>query len=233
VKKPSHYFSQPLVEEMVRLVVKLPPQRKGAKSVMPPASSEHFVAAERLRYLENNKPAAPSSQGAVGVFSQRQENSAKRIECNRPPSAAPTTPLTLLHRVFGEFLDTCDSGDVTAVDHDFALNLSRAMSSFYGNESARATKIREIFKHYGLVFIRTKIGHTNYETDGDISLNGLRYALTEIKNEICSSGTEPYAQAALYYQEAMREHAEKLAHSVLPCLIVLVFGLSPFFFSIA
>ena len=228
----SCYFTEPPAKRVVHLIVQLPPRRKGAKSVMPPVSSEHFVAAERLLYLENNKPAAPSSQGAVGVFSQRQENSAKRIECNRPPSAAPTTPLTLLHRVFGKFLDTCDSGDVTAVDHDFALNFSHAMSSFYGNESAQATKIREIFKHYGLVFIHTKIGHTNYETDRDISLNGLRYALTEIKNEICSSGAEPYAQAALYYQEAMREHAEKLAHSVLPCLIVLVFSLSPFFSSL-
>ena len=200
---------------MVHMVVQLPPQRKGAKSMMPPGSSKHFVAAERLLYLENNKPAAPSSEGLVGAFSRRQENSAKRIECNRPPSTAPTTPLTLLHPVFGEFLDTCNSGDVTAEDHDFALNLSRAMSSFYGNESARAKAIREIFKRYRLVFIRTKIGHTNYETDGDISLNGLRYSLVEIKNEVCSPGPEPYAQAALYYQEATREHAEKLAHSVL------------------
>jgi len=99
------------------------------------------------------------------------------------------------------------------------------------NESGRAKKIREIFEHYGLVFIRTKIkiGRTNYETDGDISLDGLRYSLMEIKNEVCSSGPEPYAQAALYYQEATREHAEKLAHTVLPCLFVLVFNLSPFF----
>jgi len=131
--------------------------------------------------------------------------------------------------VFGEFLDTCNSGVVTAEDHCFALNLSTAMSSFYENESARAKKIREIFQRYRLVFTRSRIEPTNYETDGDMSLDGIRYVLTEMKNEVCSSGAEPYAQAALYYQEAMREHAEKLAHSVLPCLIVLVFGLSPFF----
>ena len=180
---------------MVHLVVQLPSERKGAKNVIPPGSPERLVADERLLYLKKNKPAAPSSEGVVGVFSRRQENSTKRIECNRPPSTAPTTPLTLLHPVFGEFLDTCNSGDVTAEDHDFALNLSRAMSSFCGNESARATKIRDIFKHY--VFICTKIGRTNYETDGDISLIGHRYALMEIKNEVCSSGPEPYAQAAL------------------------------------
>lgn len=58
------------------------------------------------------------------------------------------------------------------------------MFSFYGNESARTKKIHEIFEHYGLVFICTKIGRTNYETDGDISLNGLRHSLVEIKNEV-------------------------------------------------
>jgi hypothetical protein len=211
---------------MVHLVVQLPPQRK-AKTVMSHGLAR-LVATERVLYLENNKPAAPSSAGTSGVFARRQENPAKRIECNRPPSTAPTTPLPLLHRVFGEFLDTCNSGNVTAEDHDFALNLSRAMSSFYGVEFSRAEKVRQIFEQYGLFFLRSKISGTSYETDGDIALNGFRYALLEVKNEICSSGAEPYAQAALYYQEATREHAGKLAHSVLPCLIVLVFGLSRF-----
>jgi len=95
---------------------------------------------ERGLYLKNNRSAAPSSEGVVGVFSCCQENSAKRIECNCPPSTTPKTPLTLLHPVFGEFLDTCNSGDATAEDHDFALNLSRAMSSFY-RVLARLTRV--------------------------------------------------------------------------------------------
>jgi len=50
--------------------------------------------------------------------------------------------------VFGEFLDTRDSGDVTAEDHDFALNLSHAMSSFYGNESASWSRRDQMARCY-------------------------------------------------------------------------------------
>ena len=188
VEDLSYYFSEPPVKRMIHLVVRLPPQREEQTKIVTPCGlSAHLVATERVLYLANNKPIAPSSAGKSNVFAQRQENPVNRIECNRPPSTAPATPPTLLHRVFGEFLDTCNSGNVTAEDHDFALNLSRAMSSFYETESGRARKVREIFEQYGLVFIRTKIGRTNYETDGDISLNGFRYVLVEIKNEICST----------------------------------------------
>jgi hypothetical protein len=197
-----------------------------------PETSTHLVASQRVRYLEINKPEAPSSAAKVDEFPQRQQDPKRKLECNRPPSAAATIPATLLHCVFGEFLDTCNSGNVTAEDHEFALKLSRAMSSFYDKEYTRAEAVRTIFRQHGLPFICTKIESTKYETDGDISVKGYRCALMEAKNEIGVTGAEPYAQAALYYQEATRQHAERLAHLTLPCLIVLIFGLSKLFFSV-
>lgn len=194
-----------------------------------PIKSTQLVAVERGKYLKDNKPIAPSSAGRPDEFSKRQQDPKKRVECNRPPSAAARIPATLLHPVFGEFLDTCNSGKVTADDHRFALDLSQAMSVFYDSEKARAEAVRGIFEQHGLSFIRTKIGSQLYETDGDISTNGHRYIICEVKNEIGSSGAEPYNQAIVYYQEATRRHAVLLAHSPLPCLIVLIFGLSKLF----
>ena len=225
VEDLSDVFSEHPAKGAVHLVVQLPAQREQqAKVVTSGLSASLDVAAGRVEYLKNNKPAAPSSAGQSNAFAERQEKPNMRIECNRPPSTAPPTPPTLLHRVFGEFLDMCASGNVGAEDHDLALNLSRAMSLFYETELSRAQTIRDLFERYGLFFKCTEISNQTYTTDGSIFLNQFQYALLEVKNEIGRKGAKPYAQAALYYLESNRPRAAKWAHSVLPCLVVVVFG---------
>jgi hypothetical protein len=209
-------------------VMRSPEQRSAVSAIT--GVSVHLVASQRFQYLEINKPEAPSSAGQPDEFLRRQQDPKRRLECNRPPSATAIIPATLLHPVFGEFLDTCNSGNVTEEDHDFAWKLSQAMSSFYDKEYSRAEAVREIFEQHGLHFICTKIQGTKYETDGDISVNGYRYAVMETKNEVGNKGAEPYAQASLYYREATRPHVAQLAHLTFPCLLILIFGLSEFFF---
>jgi hypothetical protein len=98
------------------------------------------------------------------------------------------------------------------------------MSNFYTNEDDRARCIRKIFAEYDIHLVRTKIEGTKFETDGDISHEGHRYVIAEIKNDFGSSGADPLAQAILYYLESTRERAPAMRGSVLPCLIVIMIG---------
>src|SRR5262249_35957004 len=97
-------------------------------------------------------------------------------------------------------------------------------SSFYVDEHARAIKVRQVLKEAKIDLKETIIEGTRYSTDGDIQHRDYRYVIAEMKNEIGSGGAEPYAQASLYYLESTRQQA--LAHptSVLPALLVLIFG---------
>ncbi|KAF9231109.1 hypothetical protein BU15DRAFT_56568 [Melanogaster broomeanus] len=186
---------------------------------------ERQVEAQRGMFLRKKQSKAPSSHGLHATFSGEQIKSELAIHCNRPPTAAESIPPTLLHPAFGQFLDDCETHEITEKDNTFALELSVAMSAFYVDEAVRAQAVRNVFaKRGGIHFTRTKIEETNYMTDGDISLNGHRFAIAEFKNEVGCTGAEPYAQASLYYLESTRRYAATMAHSVLPCFIVLVFG---------
>ncbi|KAF9235326.1 hypothetical protein BU15DRAFT_89607 [Melanogaster broomeanus] len=176
-------------------------------------------------FLRKKESKAPSDCGKYATFSKEQDKSEVAIHCNRPPPATEAVPPTLLHPVFGQFLDDCENHEIQWQDSRFAMELSAAMSAFYVDEAARAQAVRDVFAGCGgLHFTRTKIEDTDYMTDGDISLNGHRFAIAEFKNEVGCSGAEPYAQASLYYLESTRRHAATMAYSVLPCFIILLFG---------
>ena len=57
-----------------------------------------------------------------------------------------------------------------------------------------------------------------FTTDGDLSIGNYRFLIAELKNEIGF-------QAILYFLEATRKLAARNLNSVLPCIIVLIFGL--------
>ena len=195
---------------------------------MHPPSSTPAVGNLRSKYCQYNKPKPPSTAGMAKSFLARQEDDKAKIDCNRPPDAVAVTPVTLLHPVFSQFLDDCQTHEVTADDNTFALELSHAMSKFYEVEKTRAQEIRGVFERWGLCFTESTTDH-GYKTHGDLSVNDHRYAIAEFKNEVTSSGAEPYNQAILYYFESTRDTAETLVNTCLPCMIILLFGLCPAF----
>ncbi|KAF9235048.1 hypothetical protein BU15DRAFT_51885 [Melanogaster broomeanus] len=181
----------------------------------------HGVEAQRHTFIRQNAPVAPSSSGKAKTFFERQALPDNLIYCNRPRATAATIPATLLHAAFGQFLDDCERHEITAADNSFAQELSIAMSDFYVDEKVRADTVRGVFSKWGLPFT---VSHTlnGYVTDGEMSVNDYRYAIAEFKNEVGSTGAEPYCQANLYYLDATREYATMTG--CWPCIIVLLFG---------
>jgi len=200
-----------------------------------PSESLQDIATQRTGYLNGLPSTIPSFSFSATVkeFRKFQNTPEYTNHCNRGSNeAVPPIPVTLLHPVFGQFLDDCKSLQTTAADNSFAREVGMKMSEVYAYEDTRdydegrASVLRGLFRDWGLHFIPTTIeAHhgKKYFTDGDISLDGYRYAILEVKNEVGSGSSDPYAQASLYYQESNRRFVANV-DSVLPCFLVLVFG---------
>src|SRR5262245_47287664 len=93
-----------------------------------------MVGQIRFQYLEEVCRKAPSSLGKPKEFAKLQENPARALHCNRPPDATSTVPATLLHPVFGQFLDNVNTHEPTTEDNALVLELSSTMSKFYPDE---------------------------------------------------------------------------------------------------
>jgi hypothetical protein len=199
------------------------PSATGGRRHLPLVEGD--VTEMRKDYVKNVPRKAPSSQGTPAQFAALQLRLEKLVFCNRPFTTAAPIPVTLLHRVFGEFVDDCRR-EQTREDNLFTWKLSEEMSKWFGDENDRRKAFHTLLDDYGLRLTRTKIAGTAFETDGDMSVGGHRYVIFELKNEISSGGAEPFAQAILYYLESNRDDAVKAKHkgSNFPCLLVVVFG---------
>jgi hypothetical protein len=142
----------------------------------------------------------------------------------RPPSAVSTVPITLLHPVFGQFVDDRQNHIPTKEDNDFVLSLSREMSKFYIDEKARATEFRKILMEHGIMLAASEIEGSLCRTDGDLRWKGLCYVILEAKNELGGGGAEPLFEALLYYLKSMRKRSEEEECPRLPCLIIYLSG---------
>ncbi|KIL58321.1 hypothetical protein M378DRAFT_86656, partial [Amanita muscaria Koide BX008] len=182
----------------------------------------------RTKFLLEYRPRAPSSAGDLTEFLKRQENPDQMIYCNRPLHASVLIPVTLLHPIFGQFIDDCDNYKPTAKDNAFVLELSTAMTQFYQDETDQANRIRQVFRDkYDIDFLQTVIEGTTHSTDGDegdTNRRNLPFALIEFKNDVGSKESEPFVQSVLRYLESTRKQAPEMPCSVLPCMIINVFG---------
>lgn len=182
------------------------------------------VANARKQFCKSRPATAPSTAARPRDFRKNQEKAP--IYCNRPRDSVKTLPLHLSHPVFGEFIDDCESFKPTPQDKMFLNEFVEAMSKIYDVEKDRQTAILELFRTAGIVMQPSKIIGTKYVMDGSSFFHGsLLYILGELKNEICSTNSEPYLQAALYFLEATRRYAPQYQNSGLPCIILLIFGL--------
>jgi hypothetical protein len=158
-----------------------------------PQSPLYLTQTLRQLYVLNFPSTASSSQGVPSAFAKLQRDEEHTIRWNRPPSAASAIPSTLLHPIFGKFVDDCENHEPTAAVNKLAWTLSAAMSGFFKDEMTRASKFREILQGSDIDASAITIDGTKFITDGDVQSQGFRHAIIEVKNEIGSLGAEPHA----------------------------------------
>lgn len=182
----------------------------------------------RLQFIQawaKNQPKCPSEQGEAQNFNTLQLTD-RRIEWTRPPDGTLPIPVTLLHPIFGQFVDDCGTHEPTSEDNSFVLELSLRMAEFFENEAKRQDAFIKILRGRHIGIVPSSV--TGYITDGDVHVNARRYMILEVKSEVGSKGAEPYCQAILYYIEASKDEAKKAFEEDVqfnfPCLIVTLFG---------
>jgi hypothetical protein len=147
-------------------------------------------------------------------------------------AAAHDIPLTLLHPIFGKFVDDCEKHVPTREDNLLAHGLRYTMSKIFSDESERVHEFIEILRQQGIEARGSELYSegTTCRTDGDIQVNGFRFVIIEFKNEIGAGGSEPLLQGIWYYQRSvcgggeMRMQVANYPNSLLPCLILYAFG---------
>jgi len=160
--------------------------------------------------------------GKPASFSRLQGDPATAIHFDRPRSAALSIPTTLLHPIFGKFLDDCENLQVKAEDNALVMELSQGMSGFFDNETGRATKFQEILRKHGIELQATKIDPYEDFADGDMRFRGFRYAI--VKDEIVSAAAEPHAQAIWHYHYSTARFAHQNSGFRFPCILISLFG---------
>ncbi|KAI6030249.1 hypothetical protein EDC04DRAFT_3115486 [Pisolithus marmoratus] len=150
---------------------------------------------------------------------QRDPQRHKAIPCGRPYRYEETIPTTLLHPVFGQFVDDCRKIEVTAEDNRFVERLATAMSALYDSEAERIQAVEMQFQSYHIHFTINETQTTGYLADRD---NRHRYVIAEFA---CITGNfDLYLQAVEDYLESTRESAVKFVRSPLPCLLLAIYG---------
>jgi hypothetical protein len=157
-------------------------------------------------------------------FAKLQRDERHTIHWNRPPSAASSIPPTLLHPIFGKFIDDCENYEPTAADNKLVWTLSAAMSGFFKDESTRPSTFREILQGSGFEVFKTKIGGTQFKTDGDIQSLGFRHTITEVKNETGSGRAEPHAQGISYHIHSTKSSVAEIPGFRFPCILITLVG---------
>jgi len=181
---------------------------------------------ERQQFNAKLPATAPSTLGDPAKFSKIQATDTQKFVWSRPPDADATIPVTLYHPVFRQFVDDCQTHQPIDKDNKLVRELTATMSEFFPDEDARAAELRDILKANG-IHVTTPIisskGRT-FRTDGAIESNSRLTVIIELKEEIGSTGAEPYAQAILYYAHSDWKKSEEYPTFNFPCLIITVFG---------
>lgn len=167
---------------------------------------------------------APSDQAVPAEFGKLQTMNILPLSyCNRP-AAASSTPVALMHPIFGRYVDECNNYTPTEEDNAFIANLSKCMSGFFEDERKRRDAFIDLFRQYGVDLHAADIMSTPYRTDGHATQNGYMYCLSEAKPELAAGSAEPYLQSILYYRASCKSRRPGDCISVLPCFLIFYCG---------
>jgi hypothetical protein len=190
------------------------------QGTFPANPTRSLIESRRLRNALFTK--TPSTTGQLAKFKQLQSRSPPAFFFDRPPEAAAVTSLTLLHPAFGTFVHDCDTYCLTPEDNQLVVTLWRKMSGFFKEEKDRAAAFWEALVDHGIDMAASGIG--SYQTDGDMRIKGLCFAILEAKAELSSGLANPMFQAASYYVASMRKTSEKYSNAQLPNTLIYLFG---------
>ena len=118
-----------------------------------------------------------------------------------------TIPVTLLHPVFGQFLDDCKTHRPVAEDNRLVSALSKVMSNIDRDEQQRDAKIMRVFADHGMDLGSTDVLGTNAMTDRDNSSRRHPYAIAVVKREVWYPGADQYFGGGQHYLESARNVA--------------------------
>jgi hypothetical protein len=170
---------------------------------------------------------APSRDGAPREFKKLQSRKdGAMFAFYGPPSAVGSIPITLLDRVFGQFVHDRQNYTPTREDHQLVWKLSREMSDFHEKESDRMIKFRKSLAEYGIVLSASELEDgSGCKTDGDMRWKGLCYVVVEGKNLLGGGGVaDAVFEALLYYLLSTRRDAVKHWRGRFPGLIMYLCG---------
>ena len=159
-------------------------------------------------------------------FSNIQNDPATRMFCNRPRTAN-STPITLLHPIFGQFVDDCKNHPLDPKIARFVLDLATEMCKFYKSKGERAQAFRDlILERLGIELKAAKVEGTEFGTDGHAYVGFHAYINAECQNEIGSTLADPCLQSAISYHHHTKYSVSKVQNSRFPCLHLYYFGMN-------
>ncbi|KAI9463169.1 hypothetical protein HD554DRAFT_2287753 [Boletus coccyginus] len=207
----SHFLDSPVLDPfcVVVEVVSSATSTQPFPLVHPGFGGADPIKAAREAFLRSSRK-SPSDGSHPSAFRKTQRAENTQIPCGRPREPEEIIPVTLLHPVFGQFVDDCQTGTMTQEDNRFVGKLANVMSDLYEKEADRVQAVGGLFREADLDFrIHEKDTRTWYTMDAYMSLDsdlnlGPPYVIAEFKNEAAISASEPYMQAIAYYLEATR-----------------------------
>jgi len=215
----SKVFSD-LLDEEVHVLVRAP---GACEDQLSPLYSDLTQTREKVLKLRTLR--SPSQQAQPGTFDSIQKDKNMFYHCTRPVEREPQIPSALLHPFFGQFVDDCKGINLSPDDYDFVRDLREAMCRFYGDEEQRRGRLCEPMRSYGIDVHAAKVGGSKCNTDGHVLVGKHPTFIQEIKNEVGSSGAEPFLQALSYYDQFVRENRLwEDATSCHPCIVAFFAG---------
>ncbi|KAL6306639.1 hypothetical protein BKA93DRAFT_823843 [Sparassis latifolia] len=185
----STYFpSQPAIEYLHIVVIAPQNARKRKRALSPsPSPSLEDETAHRLKRLALLPRMAASTLA----------------EYLRPGGV----PVTLLHPVFGQFVDDASNTTLTSEDYEFAWVLRKEMSGYFPWGSERA----EVFRELLWDSIDIPLEDTSSRgTDGHYHVKGYCVVETEAHGEIGGRGVEPYLLNGIRYAHFVRTLGDQI-----------------------
>lgn len=177
-----------------------------------------------MRIYRKIKTRAPSTSAAIDRL--RSNPDWPTLTINRP-EGTQDLPITLLHPVFGRFLDECDSISPMRPDYTLALELSEHMRKSPEVEPQRVDGFNKIINGYldaPFALIPGLIPGSQDPSDGHAIVDNRLLILTAAKKEVGATGAEPLVQASYHYVEWGRKAVGNHLNSVMPCLFIVYFG---------
>jgi len=189
------------------------------------------------------KISAPSTFAATGWYDEKLLLSGDKclIQHHRSPAlAVGVTHISLLHSVFGEFMEHCRSDTVLDMDdNQFVVNFCMKMSEHYKYEDTRRNEGNALLNAYlGFSIINDNPGtgktdgticwdmkSANNKSESRINFNKMVLLNIEYKNEIGGGNGDPFMQNVGYFVKWLSECKQQKSYGLyLPSFLVSIVG---------